>query len=141
MSDFVVLQTLKVNRSTRYICRGTVVDAPYGTRPRDVVALIDTAGRAPHDAGIAWANHTCRTAASAPPSEVAPDAWRLTWTALEGEAAKPVLRQLNVRIPQRLYDEVDALARREGVPVRAWVEQALRDRADAFLVLSDEVDG
>lgn len=130
MTDFYVLQMLKVAGRTHYILRGRIEDVPTGITAKVVAQAIDAAGQTPHEAGIAWANHTVRTADRAPEIDPGPDPWARNWETLVAAGAKPVLRQLNVRIPTTLYRDCEGAALAAGLNMRAWVQAALENELD-----------
>ena len=70
---------LKVAGRTHYILRGRIEDVPTGITARVVTQTIDAAGQTPNEAGIAWANHTVRTADRAPEIDPRPDPWAWSW--------------------------------------------------------------
>ena len=127
MPDFYVLQMLKVGSRTHYIIRGLVEDVPAGVTAKVVAQTIDAAGQAPNEAGIVWANHTVRIVDRAPETDPGPEPWVWNWERLVAAGAKPVLRQLNVRIPATLYRDCEGAALAGGLNMRAWVQAALEN--------------
>lgn len=128
---FVVLQTIRVAGRARHIIRGAVSDVPEHTTARTVAAAIETAGYAPSEAGIPWANHVVRAADKVSNAERPPAGcpeW--AWDDLTAAAARPALRQLNVRISRKLYGECEAAASAAGLKLRPWVESALQASLD-----------
>jgi hypothetical protein len=124
--EFVVVQTIRVAGRARHIIRGIVRDVPEHTIARAVAAAIETAGYAPSEAGIPWANHAVRAADKLPDAErPAGEVPEWTWDELTGAADRPVQRQLNVRIPRKLYGECEAAATAAGLKLRPWVESVL----------------
>lgn len=124
--EFVVLQTIRVAGRARHIIRGVVSDVPEHTTARSVAAAVESAGYAPAEAGIPWANHVVRAADKVPDAERPPAGcpeW--TWDELTAAADRPALRQLNVRIPRKLYGECEAAAAAAGIKLRPWVETVL----------------
>lgn len=124
--EFVVLQTIRVSGRARHIIRGVVSDVPERTTARAVAEAVEAAGYAPAEAGIPWANHVVRAADKVPGAERSPAGcpeW--TWDELTAAADRPALRQLNVRIPRKLYGECEAAAAAAGIKLRPWVEYVL----------------
>jgi len=124
--DFVVVQTIRVAGRARHIIRGKISDVPEHTTARAVAAAIETAGYAPTEAGIPWANHAVRAADKLPDAErPAGETPEWTWAELTAAADRPAQRQLNVRIPRKLYGECEAAAATAGLKLRPWVESVL----------------
>jgi len=117
--DYLIIQTVRVGRAARHILRGRVLDVPDGSKPQTVADALTEAGLAPSEAGIEWANHSvARTEPKdleMPPGKVAE--W--TWAKIE----KPGDRQLNVRVPPRLYAKCEAAAQAEGLSLTAWAKR------------------
>ena len=131
MTDYYVLQTLKVAGRTHYILRGQVENAPSGTTVKAVTEALTAAGMAPSEAGIAWANHTVKAADKTPALDPGPDPWGITWAELLKAASRPATRQLNVRVPADLYRSCESAALTAGTSLRAWVQDALLAHAAA----------
>ena len=129
MANYYVLKTVKVLDKTSMHLVGTVEGVPTGTTNRELVEALDAAGLAPVDEGIPWANHLVRAVdrMSKPPipTLIPRPVW--TWDELIDAASRPVLRQLNVRIPVTLYRDCEAAAMTSGVNLRKWVESVLTD--------------
>jgi len=104
--EFIVVQTVRVAGRARHIIRGVIRDVPEHTTARAIADVIETAGYAPTEAGIVWANHAVRAAEKLPDAERPPgDIPEWTWDELTAAADRPAQRQLNVRIPRKLYGE------------------------------------
>jgi hypothetical protein len=124
--EYIVVQTVRVAGRARHIIRGVIRDVPEHTTARAVAGVIETAGYAPTEAGILWANHAVRAAGKLPDAErPAGEIPEWTWDELTAASDRPAQRQLNVRIPRKLYGECEAAAAAAGVKLRPWVESVL----------------
>ena len=124
--EFIVVQTVRVAGRARHIIRGVIRDVPEHTTGKTVAGVIETAGYAPTEAGILWANHAVRAAEKLPDAErPAGEIPEWTWGELTAAADRPAQRQLNVRIPRKLYGDCEAAAAAAGLKLRPWVESVL----------------
>jgi hypothetical protein len=125
---YVVKQTKLLDRTRSHLVM-TVHDVPSDANLAAVRTAIDAAGLAPAQDGISWGNHVVSIKpgirglgeVNGNPKPV------YTWGDLLKTATRPVLRQLNVRIPATLYHDCEATALALGMKLRPWVEKALTE--------------
>lgn len=126
--EFLLVQTVRVAGRARNIVRGVIRSVPERTTARTVTTALDTAGYAPAEAGIPWANHVVRDAARLTDAERPATVPEWDWAELNDDRRRPQ-RQLNVRIPRTLYTQCEAAAAASGQALRGWVERALEEAA------------